>query len=224
MKNLMVVMLGLLVLSPSVAFATNPAPTAATATSTATGGNVGAITNNGGTHLQTTTVAPVIAPVQTTIVTPTQIQGPQTQVGIQDQKTKQTNKQNTTVSVDASTGDTPRQAPSMAIMGAVSNASCMAHVGGGATTPFGGLQLIVPKLDEGCDSRAFADRLIQYGYEDVAIELLRSHDKVEKAFQAVQKRKSTSAVAPKATALQGEVLGITQQVLSPRIESVVESN
>lgn len=77
----------------------------------------------------------------------------------------------------------PRQAPALGIQGSVSNSTCMAHVGGGLTSPFGGGSLIVPKLDEGCDTRAFAIMLYQMGFREQAIHLvIQQSDKVREAF------------------------------------------
>ena len=80
--------------------------------------------------------------------------------------------------------ESPRQAPALSIQGGVSNMTCFAHIGGGVTTPFGGGQLIVPKLDDGCDSRAWAIYLFQTGNPTESLRLaIQQSDKVRRAFQ-----------------------------------------
>lgn len=122
------------------------------------GGSVGNISNNGGTHIQTTTVTPI----QTTTVTPIQ-------TTIQDTDNKLVNKPVTTTTVEVKT-DVPRQAPpAVAPALSVSTLSCYGTWGVGASTPFGGLSAGFPTLEQGCTDARTAMVLQSLGQQQAAL-------------------------------------------------------
>jgi hypothetical protein len=78
--------------------------------------------------------------------------------------------------------DTPRQAPAvLAPALSVSSLTCMASVSVGASTPFGGAALGVPKLDKGCEKRANAMILHTLGQSQAALRLMAQDSAVKQA-------------------------------------------
>lgn len=100
----------------------------------------------------------------------------------------------------------PRQAPSMGVSGDVSNITCFAHVGGGATTPFGGLNVVVPKMDPGCHKLRMHNALAARGFQAEALEILMQDSDVRAAFETVR--------AQRAAAVQTEMEAIPDLKLS----------
>ena len=159
------------------------AAAAAAASSSATGGNVGNISNNGGTHIQT--VTPIQTNTQTTVVTPVQTN---TQVGIQGQaqhqNSEQKNKQSTSVNVDASTDQIRQAPPAVPASLAVSSLTCYGSWSIAASTPFGGVGAGFPTKDADCERSRNAALLNALGYQSAALALMAQNEDTAKALKA----------------------------------------
>lgn len=192
------VLVGLLCMS-SPALATNPKPqaqaesnavAASNSQSSATGVGIGVGIGKGGNAKANSSAnsTNVNAPSQTS-----------TQVGIQGQQ-YEGSYQGTSGSYVTIEGG-PRQAPGLSQAGDVSNNTCLAHVGGGVTSPFGGAQVMVPKLDVGCHLVRMHNALAKRGYTAEALELLKQDEYVQKAFETTQARRAgvSATVTPAST-------------------------
>lgn len=223
MKKLMVVMLGLLVLAPVSAFATDPHnDSTATATATATGGTVGAISNNGGTHVQTNTQTTVVTPVQNN--TQLQNQGQQQGQGqLQGQGQKQS-ANNEGINISNPVQD---RMPGLAVapgLTAAGTGVCLGSVSIGLSGPMAGLSFGITKVDKGCEQRSAAALLYQFGYREAAVRLLMKNDDVREALGSDAPAVKSASVAPVVVA--SEVTGITPQILSTNFgtPAVIQGN